>query len=208
MTLSELKQIIGDIQRHQSELDNVEVKTARGGTPKRLYEALSAFANRTGGGVILLGLSESGDFSAVGVGDAHRLQEEVTSLASSEMEPALRPRFLLDEVEGETVVAVEVDEIPASQKPCFYKQAGLPKGAYIRVGNTNRQMTEYEVFGYLSGRGQPTYDEEIVAGATFNDLSATLVDDYLARLRKTRPGAAFLNYPREDILTRLRVRRP
>ena len=63
------------------ELDTVEVKTARGGTPKRLYAAMSAFANRTGGGMILFGLDEPADFSITGVGDAHRLQEEITSLA-------------------------------------------------------------------------------------------------------------------------------
>ena len=92
MTRKEVEQLITEVQKRQSELDSVEVKTARGGTPKRLYEALSAFANRTGGGVLLFGLDESRDFSIVGVGDAHRLQEEVTHLASAEMEPALRHR--------------------------------------------------------------------------------------------------------------------
>jgi ATP-dependent DNA helicase RecG len=187
------------------ELANVEVKAARGGTPGRLYESLSAFANRTGGGVLLFGLNESSDFSIIGVGDAHRLQEEITHLASSDMEPALRPQFLVDEIDGETVVAVEIDELLAAQKPCFYKPAGLPKGAYLRVGNTNRQMTEYEVFGYLSSRGQPIHDEEIVPGATLDDLDHRLLDEYLARLRQTRPGASFLNAPREEVLTRLHV---
>lgn len=205
MTRDELRQIIADVQRHQSELDNMEVKAARGGTPRRLYEPLSAFANRTGGGVLLFGLDESKDFSIVGVGDAQRLQEEITHLASGEMEPALRPHFLIDEMDGETVAAVEIDEIPASQKPCFYKQTGLPKGAYLRVGNTNRQMTEYEVFGYLSSRGQPTSDAEIIADATVKGLDGRLLDEYLARLRQARPGAGFLDGDRDEALARLYV---
>ncbi len=205
MTRDELRQIVADVQRRQSELDNVEVKAARGGTPRRLYEPLSASANRTGGGVLLFGLDESKDFSIIGVGDAQRLQEEITHLASAEMEPALRPHFLIDEIDGETVAAVEIDEIPAAQKPCFYKQAGLPKGAYLRVGNTNRQMTEYEVFGYLSGRGQPTYDEEIIAAATIKDLDGRLLDEYLTRLRQTRPGAGFLDGERDEALARLHI---
>src|SRR6266705_6573785 len=106
MTRNELRQFIADVQKHQSEFANVEVKTARGGTPRRLYEPLSAFANRTGGGVLLCGLSEAGDFAVVGVGDAHRLQEEITHLASADMEPTLRPQFVVDEIDGETVVAV------------------------------------------------------------------------------------------------------
>jgi ATP-dependent DNA helicase RecG len=205
MTREELQQLIAEVQKHQSELANVEVKAARGGTPRRLYEPLSAFANRTGGGVLLFGLNESSDFSISGVGDAHRLQEEITHLASSDMEPALRPQFLVDEINGETVVAVEIDELSAAQKPCFHKPAGLAKGAYLRVGNTNRQMTGYEVFGYLSGRGQPMHDEEIIPGATLDDLDNRLLDEYLARLRQTRPGASFLAGPREEVLSRLHI---
>jgi ATP-dependent DNA helicase RecG len=205
MTRDELRQLIADVQQRQSELANVEVKAARGGTPKRLYESLSAFANRTGGGMLLFGLDESQDFAIVGVGDAQRLQEELTHLASADVEPALRPHFLVDEIDGETVVAVEVDEIPSAQKPCYYKQAGLPKGAYLRVANTNRQMTEYEVFGYLSSRGQPTHDEEVVSSATLEALDNGLLDDYLSRLRQTRTGARFLDGPQENVLTRLHV---
>ena len=76
MTREELRQLVYEVQKRQSESDHVEVKAARHDTPKRLYEPVSAFANRSGGGVILFGLDESSDFSIVGVGDAHRLQED------------------------------------------------------------------------------------------------------------------------------------
>ena len=89
MTREELERLIAEVQHRQSELNDVEVKSARAGTPKRLYEALSAFANRTGGGVILFGLDESADFGVVGVGNAHQLQADIGDLASSEMEPAI-----------------------------------------------------------------------------------------------------------------------
>ena len=82
MTLDDLRALVADVQRRQMELDSLEVKAARQGTPKRLHQALSALANRPGGGVILFGLNEMTDFAAVGVGNAHRLQEEVTHLAT------------------------------------------------------------------------------------------------------------------------------
>ncbi|MGD1973530.1 MAG: ATP-binding protein [Desulfobacterales bacterium] len=205
MKRDDLQNLIAEIQAAQSESDTVEVKTARGGTPKRLYEALSALANHTGGGIILFGLDETKDFSIVGVGDAHQLQEDVTSSASVNMEPAIRPQFTVDEIDGSTVVAAEIDEVPASQKPCFHKTSGLPKGAYLRVGNTNRQMTEYEVFGYLSGRGQPTHDEDIVPDASLDDLDNSLIETYLERLRQIRPRAGFLKEDDEEILLRLRI---
>ncbi len=40
MTREELLQLIADVQQLQSELDEVEVKAAHGGTPQRLYEGL------------------------------------------------------------------------------------------------------------------------------------------------------------------------
>jgi ATP-dependent DNA helicase RecG len=205
MTLEELRRLVEEIRQRQSELDNVEVKAAKGGTPKRLYESLSAFANRPGGGVVVFGLDESRGFEIVGVGDLKRLQEEVSGAASDQMEPAIRPVFTVDEIDGKIIAAIEVEEVPAAQKPCFYKSAGLPKGAYIRVGNTNRPMTEYEVFGYLSGRGQPTNDEESVLSATVDDLNRELLDGYLERMRKARPRAGFLEGPLQEILARLHV---
>jgi len=205
MTIQELNKLVSELQASQSESETLEVKKARGGTPKKLYEAMSAFANHTGGGIIVFGIDESTDFSITGVGDAHRLIEEITSLASDNMEPTLRPEFTVDKIDGETVVAIEIDEVPASQKPCFYKTAGLPKGAYLRVGNTNRQMTEYEVFGYLSGRGQPIHDEDTVPDASLEDLDNSLIETYLEHLRQIRPHANFLKSAKEDIFLRLRI---
>ncbi|NLY01869.1 MAG: hypothetical protein GXY83_37765 [Rhodopirellula sp.] len=205
MNREELERLIAEVQHRQSELNNVEVKSARAGTPKRLYESLSGFANRTGGGVILFGLDESADFGIVGVGNAQQLQADIGDLASSEMEPALRPEFTVEDIEGKTVLAVEIADIPTVQRPCYYKTAGLQKGAYIRVGNTNRQMTDYEIFGYFSARTQPTFDEDPIAEATIEDLGEAAIDAYLNQLKQTRPKAGFLRGPREEAISHLGI---
>ena len=75
MTREELLDLIAEVQDPQSELADVEVKTARAGTPQRLYEPMSAFANRTGGGVILCGLDEREGFAIVGAGDSQLKRE-------------------------------------------------------------------------------------------------------------------------------------
>ena len=93
MTREELLQLISDMQNHQCELDDIEVKSAKEGTPKRVFESLSAFANRPDGGALLFGLDENRGFDLVGVGDAQRPQEDVSQVAANEMEPALRPEF-------------------------------------------------------------------------------------------------------------------
>ena len=108
----EFRKLVDEIRSSRSESETIEVKTAHEGTPKKLYRTLSAFSNQAGGGVILFGLDESKGFAVAGVKDAQRLQEEITHMASQDMEPALRPHFTIGEFDGETVVAVEVDEIP------------------------------------------------------------------------------------------------
>jgi ATP-dependent DNA helicase RecG len=205
MTREEVQQLIAAVQQQQSELDDLEVKAAREGTPGRAYETLSAFANQPGGGVMLFGLDEQKRFEIVGVKAAHRLQEEISHLAASEMQPALRPHFTVETFEGRTVVAVEVDGLPNDQKPCYYKPASLQKGAYLRVANTNRQMTDYEIFGFVSARQQPTFDDEVVASAAPEDLDEERLRAYVERLRRERPQTA--RQPFEKVLAQRKVTR-
>lgn len=205
MTREDLLDLTAEVQQAQCELDDVEVKSAHQGTPQRLYESLSAFANRTAGGVVLLGLDENNKFAMVGVKSAQRLQEEISHLATSQMEPPLRPEFTVEIIDGKTVVAIEVQGISPASRPCYYKPASLQKGSYIRVGNTNRLMTDYEIFGYVSARTQPTFDEELVPNAKMGDLDPARLSEYLLLLKRNRPHASYLSLPFEKILTQLRV---
>ncbi|TVM03205.1 MAG: hypothetical protein CV087_06450 [Candidatus Brocadia sp. WS118] len=205
MTRDELLQLIAEVKSHQSEMNNIEVKSAKEGTPKRLYEVFSAFANRTGGGVILFGLDENENFEIVGVGDVQRLQTEISNIVTSEMEPLLRPEFSIEDIDDKKVMAVEVYAVEAEARPCYYKPAGLQKGAYIRVGNTNRLMTDYEIFGYVSAKTQPTFDGELVKDATLEDLNREKLETYLELLKRTRPQAAYLKQSFEHILAQLHI---
>jgi len=94
---------------------SVEVKTAPVGASKILFKIISAFAKPTGGGIILFGMDEASDFSITGVGDAHQLIVEITSLASDNIEPAIRPEFTVDDIDGLNAVAAEIDKILALQ---------------------------------------------------------------------------------------------
>lgn len=201
-----LRQLVAEVQAMRMEPDAVEVKSAHGGTPK-LFDSLSAFANRAGGGIILLGLDESQAFKVVGVGDPQRVQEDVSSWVRSELEPPVSVEFTVDEIDDGVVMAIEVQEISIEQKPCYYKSQGLRGngGAYLRAGGTDRSMTDYEIFGYISSRGQPRHDEGVIGDATSDDLDAGLIDVYLDRLRTMRPRAGYLDGSREEVLTRLHI---
>jgi predicted HTH transcriptional regulator len=66
------------------ENNRLEVKAAKGGLPKSLWESISAFAN-TSGGVILLGVSErpDGSFDVTGLSDPNKMLDDFWHSASN-----------------------------------------------------------------------------------------------------------------------------
>jgi len=208
MNKAQIHKIVSEIKHHRIEFDAVEVKSSHhaGGTPK-LYDSLSSMANLPGGGIILLGLDERKDFAVVGVGNPQKAQEDIANWARKEMEPPVGVDFIVDEIDGKTVMAVEVKEVPNDLKPCYYKPKGLRGngGAYIRAGGTDRAMSDYEIFSYISSRSQPMDDETVVSRATMDDLDSGLINYYIENLRKSRPRAGYLKAPIEELLSRFHI---
>jgi len=196
--------LIAELRRRHGELEGVEAKAAHTGTPADLFKPLSAFANRAGGGILLFGLDEDAGFKAVGVGNPRKLQEDLSGLAA-QMEPPLRPSFSVEEIEGGTIVAVEVPEIAFDQKPCYHRPHGLHEGSFIRVGNSTRRMSDYEIYSFISSRTQPKFDAEPILEATLEDLDRGKLEEYLAQQRKARPNAPYWSLPFEQILSQLRI---
>lgn len=182
----EALRLVGAICRGQFEDASVEVKAAHRQLPKRICETLSALANRPDGGIVVLGLDEEHQFAVVGVLDPQKTIAQLTDVASS-MQPALRVEPTVVQVEGKQVVVVEVPECDYRLKPCYYRVAGLSAGSYVRVGNTNRRMTDYELFSFVSGHSQPTFDRESADQATIADLDQEYLQTYLATVRQGRP---------------------
>ncbi|MBN1887425.1 MAG: putative DNA binding domain-containing protein [Thermoflexales bacterium] len=186
MEREEALQLVDTIRSGQFEDAFVEVKSAHRQLPKRTFETLSAFANRTDGGVLVLGVDEEHGFNPVGVANPQTALTQLAEVAAA-MEPPLRLDTVLVEIEGKSVIVAEVPECAYTQKPCFYKPAGMNSGSYIRVGNTNRQMTDYEIFTYVSSKSQATFDREPVPQATPDDLDQARVQAYLDSLHRSRP---------------------
>ena len=94
MLEEELKELAAKVQSQCAEAQYIEVKTAKDGCPKRLYDTLSSFSNQDSGGILLFGLDERLLFEAVGVYDLQDLQKKVTEQCN-QMEPPVRAVFTL-----------------------------------------------------------------------------------------------------------------
>lgn len=197
MLAEELISLVKKIISHGAELQNVELKKAANGTPERLYDTLSSFANQTGGGIIIFGVDENNDFTVTGVYDAQDLQKKVTA-QSMQMTPVIRPVFTVAQMESRVIVSAEIAECDIFDKPCFYTGAGRLRGSYIRVGDADMRMTEYEIYSYEAFKRKIQDELRAVPRADLSDLDKDLLELYLAKIRQMKPQLARLS--KEKIL--------
>ena len=147
MTKEELLEKLNEIQITKCETQMLEIKAANQGCPKRLYGTLSSFSNQDEGGILIFGIDEEDNYNECGVYDPQDLQKKVKEQCL-QMQPAVRPLFSVVEKEGNVFVSAEIPGIDITERPCFYKGTGRLKGSYIRVGDSDKHMTEYEVYSY------------------------------------------------------------
>ena len=99
------------------------------------------------------------------------LQKKVMEQCN-QMEPPVRAVFTSIEIDGKYVVSAEIPPIDISERPCFNKAKGRIKGSYIRVGDADIPMTEYEIYSYeASYRKECRDDIRIVERADLSSLN-------------------------------------
>ena len=194
-----LKELIEKAINYRCESQTVELKSAHNGCPKRLYDTLSSFSNQDSGGVIIFGLEESGKgIRAVGVYDAQDLQKRVKEQCD-EMEPPVRALFSLCEFDDAVCVSAEIPSVDISERPVFYKGAGRIKGSYIRVGEADEPMSEYEIYSYAAFRKHIRDDIRTVSNAKMSLFDQERLNNYIADLKRERRNLAD-NISDEEIL--------
>lgn len=191
MLAEELRELAAKVQTQRAEAQYIEVKAAKDGCPKRLYDTLSGFSNQDSGGILIFGLDERLSFEAVGVYDLHDLQKKVTEQCN-QMEPPVRAVFTFTEYEGVNICSAEIPAVDLAERPCYYKGAGKVKGAYVRVGDADLPMTDYEVYSYEVYRRHVHDDERTVERIPVTMLDKTRLQRFLNDKKAERPQFSLL----------------
>lgn len=189
MLTEELIALAKTVQAQQAESQTTEVKAAHDGCPTKLRDTLSSFSNQNSGGILLFGLDERKDFQAVGVYDLQDLQKKVTEQCN-QMCPPVRALFTAAEYQGVWICSAEIPALSYAERPCYYSGAGIQNGSYIRVGDADRRMTDYEIYCFEAYRNHMHDDERTVERATVDFLNHDLVNAFLFERRKSRPQFA------------------
>jgi ATP-dependent DNA helicase RecG len=153
---------------------------------------LSSFSNQDNGGILLFGIDEKKGYQVVGVYDPQDLQKKVTEQCQ-QMEPPVRAEFTVAELEGKIIVSAEIPALDISERPCYYRGAGRTKGAYVRVGDADLPMTDYELYSFEAFRKHLHDDERPVERADMSLLDEKKIQEYAQKRSKGRPGFALLS---------------
>lgn len=195
MLSEELIDLVKRIQNRKYEEQTIEVKAAQGGCPK-LYETLSSFSNQNTGGIIVFGLDEKQHFAPVGVYDAQDLQHHATEQCK-QMEPVVRPVFSVCDIDGKFFVSMEIPAVEAAERPVYYKGSGRWQGSYVRVGDADEHMTDYEIYSFDAYRKQ-IRDDIRETDVRADSLDKNLVENYLHNVRMNRVNTS--NMSDEELL--------
>ena len=191
MTANELLEMMNDIQKSKCETRILEIKAAKYGCPRRLYDTLSSFSNQDDGGTIIFGVDEENDYDECGVYDPQDLQKQIINQCR-QMEPAVRPLITVAEKNGKHFVSAEIPGIDLSERPCFYRGSGRLTGSYIRAGESDERMTEYEIYSYEAFRKKYRDDIREVTRASLAVLDPLLLGAYIDQIKREKPNLSTL----------------
>lgn len=170
MNEHEVKKKIKYALKINSESGDLEFKAARDNVPREIWKSISAFSHNRGGGIIVFGVRED-PYEIAGCKGVDQMQIKLIEFFNDKMSYPLRPKYYVIPFDDKNIIAIYVPECPKEHKPCYYLPVGLPKGAYIREGNTNRPLTDNEFRTYIASSKQFQFDLSEAPNAKLSDLS-------------------------------------
>lgn len=204
MTTEELIEKLALIQKLKCETPTLEIKSAEQGCPKHLYDTLSSFSNQDDGGIIIFGVDEKQNYKEVGVYDPQDIQKKINEQCL-QMEPVVRPLLTVLEKDGKSFVSAEIPGADVADRPVFYQGKGRVKGSFIRVGDSDEPMTEYEIYSYEAYRKKYQDDVRVIERATFESLNQVLLAKYIELLKIGKPRLAAI--PDNEIYELMSIKR-
>jgi len=135
---------------------------------RKMAEAMMALANAHGG-LIIVGIGAGRKI--LGVSDADEALERMETAGMLVAPPLFQVQPELVEIDGRLLC---VAQIPAGQQQVYNL-----RGRYlVRSGRTNRPLTSEELRRLLADRVGASFERQIVADATLDDLDADAIQIY------------------------------
>jgi ATP-dependent DNA helicase RecG len=166
-----------------SEALDFEVKSAKGGLPKSLWETVSAFAN-THGGWLLLGVRQEGQSLVIeGLPNAGSLLDDffATLRNPSKINHSVcGVRDVgIEDINGKNIIAIRVPEAPRQQRPIHINDNPYT-GTFVRRHTGDYRCTKAEVNRMIREASDVGADKTVLSDFTLHDID----QDALMRYRQ------------------------
>ncbi len=187
----------------------IEAKKCTDKVDRSVLETICSFSNEPdlGGGVIILGMEEthnlSEPYSVAGINDPDKLQKDLSSQSATMFNHPVRPTIDPEVIDGKTVLVVTVPELATRHKPLYFKNEGLPRGAWRRIGSTDQRCTEEDLTVFYSD--VDSFDRGIAEDTDLDDIDENAVRYYRMLREKVNPNAEELKYSDIDLLRSLKA---
>jgi predicted HTH transcriptional regulator len=177
----------------------LETKEAAGGVPTSLWDTYSAFAN-TSGGVILLGISEENSaLKVTGVKDAARKIQDIWNTLNNRQKVSANvlteKRIYEQKVDGKDIIVMEVPRADRHDKPVYINN-DLFGGTFRRNAEGDYHCSPQTVKSMLRDQSDLPIDSAVVYELSWKELDMESIARYRnrfaslkpAHFRSTRPG--------------------
>ena len=190
------------------ENNRLEVKAAKGGLPKSVWETYSSFAN-TLGGLILLGVVEKDDKSLeiVGLSDADKIVDDFWDTINNQNKVNINilssKNVEVLTTEGKDIVVITVPRAARTDKPVYINDNPM-NGTFRRNGNDgDYRCTKEEVQAMMRDASVKTQDMIVLENMDESVFNYETVRSYRMRMKYSRPGHVWESLEDNEFLIRL-----
>ena len=184
----------------------LEFKKARGNLPKNIWETVSAFAN-TSGGWIVLGVNDDVRPPVIeGVANAHDMLQTFFNLMRNDQKISCEvcgpTDAAIEELGGNDVIVIHVPAAPRKQRPVHID--GNPyRGTFVRRHSGDYRCNKTEVDRMMRDAFEASADATILSNFGWDDLDRETFARYRRRFQTAKPEHNWNGFTDDDFLRAL-----
>lgn len=193
------------------ENDEIECKEASRGLPKDLWETYSAFAN-TSGGTILLGIKETkGIFNVTGIENPDNILKDLwdnlnnpKKVSSNILNNSL---ITIREIDNKKIILINVPKAERKERPVYIGENPFNEskhaGTYRRNYSGDYKCSNEEIKRMIADQLDESQDSIILEGFSMEDLNKDTINSFRNRLRAVKPNHPWVSLDDKSFLYKL-----
>lgn len=203
-TIVSIKEMLDNL-KFQHENVELEFKTSTDRLSKDFWPTYSAFAN-TSGGYIILGIQEKPKFEVVGINNPERI---ITDMFNTANNPSKASRNIIDNkniainvIEGKQIITVYIPELANHLKPLYLN--GNYNQTYLRKNEGDYLASEEDLRRFIRN-SQDNNDGELLDNYTIDDLNTTSILSFKNIVHERQPSKNYLTMDNQHFLNEMGV---